>query len=735
MKRLISILVLLLAFQNTSAQEQPIIEEFILEAQKSPITIRIDGNLDEEAWNNAVITSDFLNKWPKDEGYAIGQTKAWILYDNEYLYIGAINYQKKEDLVIKSLKRDNSSYHWESDAFTVVLDPYNQKTTGFIFGVNAAGAEVDGIVSIQNSRTQPDFNWNNTWTSSVKVHDDYWVAELAIPFKSINFDPESDEWGINFVRNDMLRNEYSTWTHVPQGFPGIDLGYLGTLKLQQPLEKRRQRIAVQPYMLSSVNRDFEESSSYNGDADLGLDAKIPLGSSLKMDLTVNPDFSTVDVDQQVTNLSRFSIFFPERRVFFLENSDLFSSFGTWGVRPFFSRQIGISDGNLVPILFGTRVTGNVTDDLRVGALNVQTKGIDDISANNYTVGAFQQNVFGRSSIKGLFTNRSGFDGTNSFNEDFNRTMGLEFHYASESGRLSGNARYHWSQTEDRLNDASFVGATLMYNDGDKYFGITADRVGDNYINDLGFSMRSFQYDAERDSLIRVGFNYLNPWAGFVIRPESDFVNSHEFSTWTVMSWETNGELIDRVITLNYELSTFNHGFVRISARNNRVRLLFPTDLIGGDDFLPAETYIYNTISLNYLTDSRGVLSAGVNSSYGGFYNGTRLQFGGELNYRTQPWGNFGVRYVGNRVELPDNYGEATLHLIGPQSEISFSNNLNWTTFLQYNTQAENFNINSRLQWRYAPMSDIFLVFNDNYGTENFGIKNRGVVFKMNYWFN
>lgn len=735
MKYVLSLALLLIVSGLSRAQEQSIIENFTLDIKKTITEISIDGVLDEGAWRNAVVTSDFLNKWPKDTGIATSQTEAWIMYDDEFLYIGAISYQKKEDLVIKSLKRDNSQYHWDSDAFTVVLDPFNQQTNGFMFGVNAAGARVDGVVSIQNSRTRPDVNWDNVWHSSVKVHDDYWVAEFAIPFKSINYDPEIDEWGINFVRNDMKRNEYSTWSHVPQGFPGIDIGHLGALKLETPPEKRKQRMVLQPYVLASGDKDYEENQGFENSFDVGLDAKIPLGSSLKMDLTVNPDFSTVDVDQQVTNLTRFNIFFPEKRTFFLENSDLFSGFGTWGVRPFFSRQIGLNDGELVPILFGARVTGNLNEDLRVGGMNVQTRSLDGIRANNYTVAAFQQNLFGRSNVKALVTNRSAFDGSSDGVEDYNRTIGAEFNYTSQNGRLTGNARYHYSQTEEKLSEASFVGATVMYNDGDKYAGLTADRVGDNFINELGFSQRSLQYDAARDSLIRVGFNYINPWAGITFRPESGWINSHDFSAWTVLSWESDGGFIDRVTSFNYELSTRDYGQVRLNLRNSEVKLLFPADLIGGDEFLPAKNYGFNTARITYDSDTRGVLSGSLQSSYGGFYDGTRLEFGGSLNVRTQPWGNFGVRYLGNRVELPGNYGEATLHLVGPQSEISFSNSLNWTTFMQYNTQAENFNINSRLQWRFAAMSDIFLVYNDNYGTENFGIKNRGMVFKMSYWFN
>ncbi len=735
MKYLLTFIASIAISFSMKAQEQPVYEIFELEAPKITQKINIDGVLNEAQWQQATITSEFLNKAPIDTGLAVNQTQVWMMYDEEFIYVGAINYQKKEDLVIKTLKRDNSSYHWDSDGFSVVIDPLNKQTNGFLFGVNAAGARVDGMVSIENSRTRPDFNWDNVWHSSVKVHDDFWVAEFAIPFKSLNFDSNVTEWGINFVRNDMKRNEYSTWSHVPLGFPGIDIGYLGSVKFEEVPKRQKGGAIIQPYVLGSTNKNYVADTKFQNDIEVGLDAKIPIGENLKMDLTLNPDFSTVDVDQQVTNLSRFSIFFPEKRAFFLENSDLFSSFGTWGLKPFFSRRIGLNNGEIVPILFGARVTGNLSEDLRVGVLNTHTRSVSNLSANNYTVASVQQNIVGRTNVKALFTNRSAFDEASPTGDDYNRTLGGEFNFTSQNGYWNGNVRYHWSQTEDKLSDAGFAGATLMYGDGDKFFGVTADRVGDNFINELGFSSRLFQYDAQRDSLVRVGYNFLNPWAGFTIRPEADWILSQTFSAWMVASTRTNGDFIDRVLSANYELNTKNWGGFNISARNNKVALLFPTNLIGGNELLPAQTYSFNSVAIDYYSDTRGVLSGSVNGSFGEFYNGTRTQFGGSLNFRTQPWGNFGVRYVGNIVKLPDNYGEATLHLVGPQTEISFSNNLSWTSFLQYNTQAENFNINSRIQWRFASMSDLFIVYNDNYNTENFGVKNRGVVLKMNYWFN
>lgn len=732
MRLLMSVLFLIIVLPDTAysiqSSQTKLATEHRITATRTSTPISVDGVLNELAWESAPETSDFLNKWPADTGYAANQTKAWVLYDDDYLYIAAINYQKKEDLVIKSLKRDKTNYHWSSDGFSVVLDPFNQQTNGFLFGVNAAGARVDGMVLVENNNTRPDVNWDNVWHSAVQTHEDYWIAEFAIPFKTLNYDPGQDTWGINFVRNDMKRNEYSTWSHVPLAFPGIDIGHLGLLNLEEPPPAKSSNFVLQPYLLSSGNMEYEEEADLGYNFEFGADAKIPLGSSLKMDLTVNPDFSTVDVDQQVTNLSRFSIFFPEKRTFFLENSDLFTSFGTWGLKPFFSRQIGLDNGNLIPILFGARVTGNLGSGLRAGLMNVQTRSANNVSANNYTVAAFQQQLMGRTNVKALLTNRNSFDGFTPQGDEFNRTLGTEFNYTSPSGELTGNIRYHWSQTEARLNDASMAGVTLMMNDSDYYAGITADRVGDNFINELGFSSRSFHYDAERDSLVRVGYQFINPWAGLIFRPASDWINSYQLSAWTTFSRANSGQFIDRISQANFFLNTLDSGSFRFHLRNSRIHLLFPTNLIGGDEFLPVESYNFNRAIISYESDERGVINWGLNGSYGGFYNGTRLEYGGEISFRAQPWGNFGLTYIGNKVDLPGDYGSTVLHLLGPQAEINFSNTMNWTTFLQYNTQANNFNLNSRFQWRFASMSDLYLVYNDNYDTRGLIPQNRGLVF-------
>ena len=192
--------------------------------------------------------------------------------------------------------------------------------------------------------------WDNKWTSEVKQFEDKWIVEMAIPFKSLRFKSGVDTWRINFSRNDLKRNENSVWSPVPRNFNVASLAFTGKLKFDEPKKKTSSNISIIPYVTAGVSQDYltqtKEQYTYNG----GLDAKIALSSSLNLDLTINPDFSQVEVDRQVTNLSRFSIFFPERRNFFIENSDLFERFGFRQIRPFFSRNIGLYKGQIVPIL-------------------------------------------------------------------------------------------------------------------------------------------------------------------------------------------------------------------------------------------------------------------------------------------------------------------------------------------------------------------------------------------------
>lgn len=705
-------------------------EVYQVKTSRTTTKINIDGLLNEAAWEEVEPANNFLNKWPTDSGNAEAITEVRLLYDETFLYVSAVCYIDEKP-IISTLKRDAG--HWNSDGFAVLFDPVNQKTNGFLFGVNAGGAQIEGLVSPEDA----SWNWDTKWYSEVKKYADKWVVEMAIPFKSLRYNAESTQWGINFVRNDMKRNVYSTWAHVPIPFRGIDLGYTGTLVWDSPIAKAKGNRVLIPYTTGGISKNHEDDESTDIDFNAGLDAKIAITSSLNLDITLNPNFSQVDADVQVANLSRFSIFFPERRSFFLENSDLFSRFGIFPVRPFFSRQIGIKDGELTPISGGLRLTGNINKDTRIGVMSMQSKAIEDFSAQNYSVAAVQRRVLKRSTIQGIFVNRQAYaKGEGFMKEDYNRVAGLEFNYLSEEGTWNFKARYHKSINPEDFDNESFISAGGEYRGRSLNFASYWNRIGENYIADIGFTPRLQNYDAQADTSVRLG--YYSGWnlISYTFWPKnSKSINRHRLEWNPIIYLNADGSLNEFASQISYNINFKNRSNFRVFSNHNSVNLPFYTDLIGGDEYLPPTHYAYTNGGISYNSDQRKTVSWNARVSYGEFYNGTNFSYGGGFNIRRQPWLNVGANFSQNRVRLPENYGERDIWLISPKIEISFSNKMFWTTFLQFNTQSENFNINSRFQWRFKPMSDFFLVYTDNYATDNLEVKNRGIVFKINYWLN
>ena len=260
-------------------------------------------------------------------------------------------------------------------------------------------------------------------------------------------------------------------------------------------------------------------------------------------------------------------------------------------------------------------------------------------------------------------------------------------------------------------------------------------VGDNYYADLGFIPTQEHYDAIRDTTYHLGFNHLFSRASYTYYPENNGkIISHTWYLNHMRDWTTRAsELIQNSFRTNYNISWKNTSMFLLEFNHQVNQLLYPFTFT--DEPLPTGIYRYNTIGAIYVTDQRRLFSALFGISTGGFYNGKRQQYQLMFSYRKQPWGKFDLSFEQNNIRLPSNYGNENLLLVGPRIEINFSNNLSWTTFLQYNTQDDNFNINSRFQWRYQPMSDIYLVYTDNYAVEYWGPKNRAVVLKMNYWLN
>lgn len=709
-------------------------EEYRLSIQRSTEAIQLDGLLNERVWSTAQKADGFWLNAPSDQASASHVTEVWCTYDEKNFYIAA-RMKGPVHYVIQSLKRDSDLE--TSDSFGVVLDPIGQKNLGYTFGVNVGGAQTEAMISAAQGVfvKSVDESWDARWYSAVKQEAAGWSVEMMIPFKSIRFKEGKPNWGINFWRIDRQSNERHVWAKVPVQFAPTNLGFTGTLAWDVPPRKNGLNVSLTPYTLSSLSKDFEKKTTTKADVNVGGEAKIGLTPTLNMDLTLNPDFSQTDVDQQITNLSRFSIFFPERRQFFLENADVFTNFGSFPDAPFFSRRIGLTrSGQKEPIQYGARVSGNLNPRWRVGLLNMQTKGDSIRPAQNYSALAVHRRVLKRSSVRAIVLNRQLFEKGEFNKTEYGRNATGEFEYLSNDGRWTGKASYSQAFKEGISNQNQYVVAGAGYNGRQFQTNWELQKMGTNFSADMGFVSRLNNYDPVNDRVIPIGYTTLTSGFDYSIFPVNKSVVRHWMGVENYVWWVNNGTLNEWYNRIRYFFFFRNTSQLRFRYNTNFVDLLFPFQVTDAEP-LPVGSYQFQEFNVQFNTDLRRKLNLEFFSVYGSFYNGTKTTVRAAMNFRTQPWGNFSMGFEMNDIRLPDPYGSAQFWLINPRMEVNFSNRLFWTTFFQYNTQIQNFNINSRLQWRYRPMSDLFLVYSDNYLTEGMrGPKNRALVLKLNYYF-
>jgi hypothetical protein len=705
--------------------------------KKSACPIIIDGMLNEECWKQAEVANTFYCNFPYDTGASCTRTEVRMTYDDEALYLSAVCYDTLPgDYVIQSLKRDFS--YPVSDAFSLVLDPFDDKTNGFSFGVNPYGVQREGLIA-GGGGMGVSTDWDNRWASEVNREKDQWTVEMKIPFKSIRFKNDVQKWGLNFTRNDLKRNESSTWSRVPRAFNISTLAFTGELVWDSPPKRKGANLSIIPFLLgqSSVNYQTDKKmvSSLNG----GLDAKVAVSSSLNLDLTVNPDFSQVEVDRQVANLTRFSLFFPERRNFFIENSDLFSSFGFMQIRPFFSRRIGLQDGNLVPIIGGFRLSGKPNQDWRIGLMNMQTQGVGNeqlrLNPENFTVGAFQRRVFTRSFISGIVVNKLSLPSGAKDLGNYNTVIGLDYNLASKDNKWMGKIYYHHNLTPDKKNLAYSHASWLNYRTQRWRWMWNHEYVGKNYDPAVGFVPRNNQFDPIGNVVRRFSYWRLEPEADLYLYPKSKIINNHGPGVYVDAYFNDTLTTTDRLYQGFYNFVFQNSATARIKYNKVFTRFIFPVKISGITDIFQPGVYEYDELALSLSSNKRKKVVLLLNAAYGGFLDRRRMGSSFDISGRLQPYAIISISGSADRIYKIDGTQASNLLVLGPKVELTFTRSIFLTTFVQVNTQTQNLNINARFQWRFKPMSDLFVVYTDNYDTRIVGVKNRALVFKFVYWFN
>jgi hypothetical protein len=728
--------------------------------RKAASSIRLDGLLDEAAWQDAQMETGFFRQFPVDSGFAGGQTEVRLTFDDQYLYVGAVVWQPQSDYTVQSRRRDFGP--GTSDVLNILLDPTKDGLNGFKFGVSPLNIQREALIANGNNLS---FEWDNKWDSRVTNYPDRWVLEVAIPFKTLRYNVSAGQnsWRVNFTRARLKNFEVSSMVPIPFVFPTNSLAFTTELVWETPPPKPGVNISIIPYITGQYNQQYQRAASNlelrntvrDPGANIGGDVKIAITPGLNLDLTINPDFSQVEVDRQVANLSRFELFFPELRQSFLENRDLFAMFGFPGARPFFSRRIGLAYNPLsrqyerVPILAGARLSGKLNDNWRIGVLDMQTAEKTFATGNvqpgsNFGVLTAQRRLWSRSTISGILVNKQNFlkdlsPTQRAGIQPWNRVAGLEFNLYSKDNRWEGETYFHRSFSPDPAQRGNSMAQFLGYNT--RRFNLFS-----------GYSRTDSSYSAEAGFVPRPGVQEGFVGAGFVFYPSKGWAGRHlanmRLGFNADQTFSLDGQGTDRDLSVSHNFFFKDQSNLRLSVFNAYTYLFddFDPTYLATPDEKPLDGqrgYTYNGFRGEYNSSTTYNWQTQIAITAGGYFNGQIFAANGQVLWRQQPYGSISVLYSYNQIALPRPYVSASFWLIGPRLEYAFTRTFFTSVFFQYNTQANNFNINGRVQWRFAPASDVFLVYTDNSFAEPvaqtrvrfLSPKNKSLVLKMVYWLN
>ena len=715
---------------SSSAQE---LEKRSVFVKKISDKIQLDGILDEVIWDQAEIATDFWQMFPTDSLRSTNSTTVKLLYDDTHIYIGAKAIGIGADFMVSSLKRDFSAR--SNDNVTFLFDTFRDGQNAFLFGVNAYGVQREGLISDRGVAISGfNLTWDIKWLAESTINGDSFTIEIAIPLNSIKYPEGSQRWGFQSYRNDMQSNERSSWSPVPQNQIPVNLGFLGELVFEKPLSKNKTPLYLIPYTNILSSNDFSANPTSNS-ITLGGDLKIAVGNGLNLDVTLNPDFSNVEVDNIITNLTRFEISLPEKRQFFIDNGDLFGNFG--GSReaiPFFSRRIGIAkdpDGNTIQnnILGGIRLSGKLDENWRIGFLSIQNQEDlnNQITSNNNAMFALQRKIFNQSQIGAFIVNRESVKDYEFLKDEdrYNRVIGLDYNLNSANNRWTGKFYTHKSfQPDDNEGNLS-SGGSIAYNTRIWQFSSKLIYVDQDFRSDLGFIPRS--------GIIKTGIS-----GGRTFYPKKGKINSHsiQLSDYSWYQKSLDYQKTDHNRRLEYTMELKKQDQLAFTIRDQYIFLSSAFDPTRSENGIPLpsdEGYNFNEWSLEYQSNVARLFNFSSEVSYGSFFNGTRFSVKGTTQFRVQPKLAMSLLWDYNQIRLPNPYPSANIILVSPKIELTLNKKLFWSTLVQYSNQTENLGINSRLQWRFAPLSDLFLVYNDNYYTREFGPVYRSINLKLTYW--
>ena len=664
--------------------------------------IEIDGHLNEEAWSQTQMIDDFTQQFPDEGQPTTERTEVRILYDTERLYIGFECYDSEpEKIVANEMRRDGQL--WQNDNVYIMLDTYGDKRQCFFFRTNALGALSDTAVT--DGGENLNGSWDCIWEAAGRQHEKGWTVEIAIPFNQLRFKKnDSMVWGVNFGRNIARLNQTTQWIQVPrsQSWPGTYHPiYQGKLTGLQGIVSPSY-FNVKPYLLGGLARNLEDGDwQRTTERDLGLDMKYGMTSNLTLDLTLNTDFAQVEADQEEVNLTRFSLYFPERRDFFLEGSGLFAfgaGIGNFGPPPlsvFYSRSIGIEDEREVRLLGGGKLTGKV-GAYSVGALNMTTAASGEIPMTNFSVLRMQRDILSDSTVGFILTNRQ-----SDFGSDYHRNGGIDlFFRPHDQWRMRAMTVGSWSPDPEERDMAWY----LSNNWRNKHFRVNASYldIGPQFTSKMGFmhrrDIRSLMLNTNYEVQVnRYGIRDVG--AGFA----GGYLLDHDNTT---IGWDI-GISADMI---RYSDDGLNLDFRRFF---DRVDESFNIN----DAEIPAGDYEMNQVSLRGFTESSRPFSVFARMDYGDYFHGDRVGVSIDSQWRMTYQLAIETRYQRNWINLP-KIDLFTTNVVG--TRISYALNTRFFTklYAQWNDSAERVSANFLLNYIYRPGSDFYLVYDQAWDTSD-----------------
>jgi hypothetical protein len=690
--------------------------------------LQVDGRLDEPIYEDIRPISDFIQNEPVNGTPASERTEVWISFDDDRVYVSLRAHESQPARMIANEMRRDSFSVLQNENFAFMFDTFFDRRSAVIFQFNPIGGRMDGQAA---SEGNANWDWNPVWELEVVRTPGGWTAEAAIPFKSLSYGPGREQvWGFNARRINRWKNEVSYLTRLPDGSgnQGITYASYGAplVGLEAPLQSRA--LDIKPYVIGDITSDVPADVRNDVGGDFGVDVRYALTQNLTADFTYNTDFAQVEADEQQVNLTRFNLFFPEKRDFFLENQGLFrfggantGGGGGGNNTPvlFYSRRIGLEGGLPVPIVAGGRLTGRI-GQFNVGLINIQTSEEDarGIPGSNFTVARVRRDILRRSAVGVLFTRRSATAGGLGAADAFGADGLFRFYENLE-------VQTYWARTRNpgvTTDDTSYR-ARMEY-DGDRY-GLTVDQlgIGANFSPSVGFVRRR---DMQRTFA----------QARFSPRPRGiEAIRQLQFQGQ--MQYIENG--VDVV-----ELREHEAQFQMFFENSDQFQLQFTTGYelipepfdIAGDVIVPAGGYTNEELRIAYSFGEQRPVSGEISVVRGPFYGGTRTAFGyeeGRVNIHPQFAVEPGIEV--NRIRLP--WGEFTATLYTSRLTYTVTPLMFISGLVQYNNENNAVSSNVRLRWEYQPGSELFVVYNETRDTLGRGVpdlQNRAFIVKVNRLF-